>query len=110
MYMQVFDYVESGLKIVTQLLHLNERSPRDSHWLEFKVGFFDAAFKFQPRQSTTCFSEGYTYFKGTKETLINMVTHESLSGVDEFNFEDQSYTLLRKCNYADTIYGTYINN
>lgn len=39
-----------------------------------------------------------------------MITHASLSDVDEFNFEDQSYTLLRKCNYADTIYGTWFNN
>jgi hypothetical protein len=39
-----------------------------------------------------------------------MMEGQSLKGVDEFNFEDQSYTLIRKCNYADTIPGTIINN
>lgn len=45
-YMQGFDYLESVLKVAVRLLHLNERSPRDSHFKEFKMGFFDAAFKF----------------------------------------------------------------
>jgi hypothetical protein len=39
-----------------------------------------------------------------------MIKKESLSGVDEFNFEDQSYTLLRKCNYFDTIPVTIASN
>lgn len=84
--------------------------PRDSSYLEFKMGFFDAAFKFQPRQSTTCFTDGLNYFKGTKETMIAMIQKKSIEGVDEFNFEDQSYTLLRKCNYFDTIGATIIDN
>ncbi len=74
------------------------------------MGFFDAAFKFQPRQSTTCFTDGQTYLQGTRDTLVNMITHGSLTGMDEFHFEDQSYTFLRKCNYADTIYGTWLLN
>lgn len=52
------------------------------------MGFFDTAFKFQPRLSTTCFTDGAQYLKGTEQTLVNMLRHASMSGADEFNFED----------------------
>jgi hypothetical protein len=83
---------------------------RNSHTREFVMGFFDTAFKFQPRLSTTCFSDGAQYMKGTEQTLVNMLRHASMTGADEFNFEDQSYTLLRKCNLVDTIQGTILIN
>ena len=98
------------MHLVGKLLKLDQRVPRHSKWDEFKIGFSDAAFKFQPRRSTTCYSEGHTYWRGTKETLLAMMEGKSMKGVDEFNFEDQSYTFLRKCNYADTIPGTIFNN
>lgn len=44
--MEGFDYLESVLKLAIKVLHLDERSPRDSHYKEFEMGFFDAAFKF----------------------------------------------------------------
>jgi hypothetical protein len=50
------------------------------------------------------------YFKGTKELIQNMASHMSLEGQDEFNLEDVSYTLIRKCNYIDTIPVTVLNN
>lgn len=39
-----------------------------------------------------------------------MMRKTSMTGADEFNFEDQSYTLLRKCNLADTIPATILSN
>ena len=81
-----------------------------NHRMEFVDGFFDAAFKFQPRKTTTCFSDGAAFYKATKDGLINMMDKKSLKGIEEFNFEDTSYTLLRKCNYADTIPATILAN
>jgi ribosomal protein L31E len=40
------DYVESVLRLAVKVLRLDKRSPRDSHYKEFEMGFFDAAFKF----------------------------------------------------------------
>ena len=39
-----------------------------------------------------------------------MATHMSIEGQDSFNLEDVSYTLIRKCNYIDTIPVTVLNN
>jgi hypothetical protein len=43
--MASFDYLETSFGLFARLLKLNQRVPRTSHWLEFKDGFFDAAFK-----------------------------------------------------------------
>ena len=40
------DYIESVLKLLTKVLSLDKRMPRNSPWLEYKMGFFDAGFKF----------------------------------------------------------------
>lgn len=71
--LNIVDYFKSATELTKKLLHLNDRLPHDSSFLEFKMGFFDAAFKFQPRQSTTCFTDGLSYLKGTKETLIDTI-------------------------------------
>lgn len=78
--------------------------------MEFIDGFFDAAFKIQPRKTTSCFSDGPAFYKATKDALMHMIDKKSLKGIEEFNFEDTSYTLLRKCNYADTIPATLLAN
>ena len=39
-----------------------------------------------------------------------MIENRNFDGMDDFNFEDQSYMFIRKCNYADTIPMTWFNN
>ena len=67
---------------------MNERKPKESSWDEFKIGFFDGGFKFQPRQSTTCLTDGLQYLQGTYETGMKMIENKSMEGMDDFNFED----------------------
>ena len=104
------NYVESEFGLVATLLGMDKRRSKASHYDEFVFGFADSAFKIQPRLATTCVTDGAQYWKGTKETVMNLINAMDINGQDEFNLEDVSYTFLRKCNYADTVQQTILSN
>ena len=57
----ILDALDDNMQVVYTMLGMDERKPKESSWDEFKFGFFDGGFKFQPRQSTTCLTDGLQY-------------------------------------------------
>ena len=53
-----FDYIDSVIKLFNTALNLNKRVPRDGKFTEFIMGFWSGLMKFQPRKSTSCFTDG----------------------------------------------------
>ena len=79
--------------------------------MEALFGFMEGFFMFQPRQTSNCLTEGNTFLL----TLLGLIRrmpdhHYYLEEQDEFNFEDVTTQLARKCNYADSFQGTLILN
>ena len=54
----VLDVLDDNMQVFYSMLGMDERKPKESSWDEFKIGFFDGGFKLQPRQSTTCLTDG----------------------------------------------------
>jgi hypothetical protein len=53
-----FDYIDSVIRLLNSAFSLNKRVPRDGKFTEFKMGFWSGLMKFQPRLSTSCFTDG----------------------------------------------------
>ena len=79
--------------------------------MEALFGFMEGFFMFQPRLYSNCFTEGNTFLLTLLGLMRRMPDHHYyLEEQDEFNFEDVTTQLARKCNYADSFQGTLILN
>jgi hypothetical protein len=71
----------------------------------------DALFKFQPRASVNCYTDGTELIKGMSELFWAMISKpDNIYSQDEFNLEDAMLMFFRKCNIFDTVPSTLIVN
>lgn len=61
--------IGSYWQTLSHTMHWDQRRDRNSTMLEIEYGFSEGLFKFQPRMTSSCFTEGLTYFKGTWYTM-----------------------------------------
>lgn len=75
-----------------------EHKPAKSNMQAFKYGFYDGAFKLQPRAHSNCLTEGPTYLKAMTHFVHRMFKNRlRVSAQEEFTFEDILQGFMNKC-------------
>ena len=75
-----------------------EHKPAKSNMQAFKYGFYDGAFKLQPRAHSNCLTEGPTYLRALTHFVLRMFKNRlQVSAQEEFTFEDILQGFMNKC-------------
>jgi hypothetical protein len=73
-------------------------------WEEFFFGMLEGYFKFQPRLTSTCYSDGINIAHGVRGILGRLhFGHAYFTDEELFGFQDAVIAFFRKCNYLDTL-------
>jgi len=74
----------------------------------FVLGFSQGAFKTQARKGSSCLSDGYELGQAVVSMGWKSLLSQSNDDIDNFN--DILSMFIKKCNIADSIEGTIVNN
>ena len=80
----------------------------DSVWKMFVLGLSQGAFKTQARKGSSCLSDGYELGQAVLSMGWKSILSQSNDDMDNFN--DVFSMFVKKCNLADSIEGTIVNN